>query len=204
VPRPRIRHALTSLLALGLVLGACADDGELGGPRVGGALAASVGSFEYATDDLEDDVDTLAGNPEFVQTAIGLPEVGEPGRRPADLVAFMLLFKTRAERGRQVADDVEGAQPPTDAQIDQLIAQLDEQYRSPEGEALFQRFDDAFRRSFAEDFAYFAFLQQVDPATTDLPPVAVNPRYGTFQAGGDGLGEVVPPEGPAPAPFPAQ
>ena len=85
--RRRIRPTLTLLLVLGLAAGACADDGELGGPRVGGALAASVGPSEYTAADLEDDVDALAANPEFVNQAVGLPEVGEPGRRPSQLVA---------------------------------------------------------------------------------------------------------------------
>ena len=202
--RPRIRPALTLLLALGLAGGACAGDGEVGGPRIGGALAASVGSFEYTSGDLEDDVDTLAANPEFVSQAIGLPEVGEPGRRPAQLVAFTVLFKARAERGRQLAGDTEGVEPPTDAQIDDLISQLDQQYVSAEGDSLYQRFPERFRRQFAEDFAYFDFLRTIDPSAADLPPVAVNPRYGTFVAGSDGLGTVLPPEGPAPPAFTGQ
>ena len=204
MPRRRIRPALTLLLALGLLAGACADDGEVGGPRIGGALAASVGPFEYTTADLEDDVDTLAANPEFVSQAIGLPEVGEPGRRPSQLVAFTLLFKARAERGRQVAGETDGVEPPTDAQIDQLVSDLDQQYVSVEGDSLYQRFPERFRRQFAEDFAYFGFLAQVDPSSTDLPPVGINPRYGTFVAGSDGLGTVLPPEGPAPPPFTGQ
>lgn len=202
--RPRIRPALTLLLVLGLVAGACAGEGEVGSPRIGGALAASVGSWEYTTADLEDDVDTLASNPEFVSQAIGLPDVGEQGRRPSQLVAFTILFKARAERGRQVVGDTDGVEPPTDAQVDGLITQLDEQYPSAEGDPLYQRFPEDFRRQFAEDFAYFDFLRQVDPSATDLPPVAVNPRYGTFVAGSDGLGTVMPPEGPAPPPFTGQ
>ena len=204
MPRRRIRPALTLLLVLGLGAGACADDGEIGGPRVGGALAASIGSFEYSADELEEDVDSLAANPDFVSQAIGLPEVGEPGRRPSQLVAFTLLFNARAERGRQVADDIEGLEPPTDAQIEDLISQLDQQYVGPAGGSLFQQYPDPFRREFAEDFAYFDLLRRIDPSTTDLPAVAVNPRFGTFVPGSDGLGTVRPPEGPAPPPFTGQ
>lgn len=196
--RPRSRPLLLLLLVViaGFALGACSGDGELGGPNLGGSLAASIGSFEYTSADLEDEVEQWASNPDFLAQALQISEIGEAHRRPSQLVAFVLYHRVLSERGRQVAEAQGFA--PTDDQLEGLIQEVDGAIPDPAtGEPLFRRYTDEFRRQLARDFAY---QSQLDPSTP-APKIAINPRYGEYVEDGSGLGQVVPPTGPRPAPF---
>lgn len=179
-----------------LVLGACGGDGELGGPNLGGSLAASIGPFDYTSADLEDEVEQWASNPDFLAQALQISELGEAARRPSQLVAFVLYHRVLSERGRQVAEQ-QGFEPTPD-QIEGLIQEVDQAIPDPAtGEPLFRRYSDDFRRQLARDFAY---QSQLDPSAP-APKIAINPRYGSYVEDGSGLGQVVPPTGPRPAPL---
>jgi hypothetical protein len=196
VRRPRPRPLLLVIAVSALVLGACGGDGELGGPNLGGSLAASIGSFEYTNADLEDEVEQWASNPDFLAQALQISEIGEADRRPSQLVAFVLYHRVLSERGRQLAEDA--GFTPTAEQIEGLIQEVDGAVPDPAtGEPLFRRYSDEFRRQLARDFAY---QSQLDPASP-APKIAINPRYGDYVEDGSGLGQVVPPTGPRPAPF---
>lgn len=181
-----------------LLLGACAGDGELGGPRLGGSAAARIGDHTVSSAELQAEVEKWASNPAFLQL-IGVADVGVPGRRSSDVVAFVLSNRIVSEQARQIAAQT-GAEP-TDAEIDALIGQIDAGFTDPgTGAPLFQLYSDEFRHELGTDLAYQSVLQNVDPATVEVPDVAVSSRYGTFVDQGGGFGQVMPPEGPLPAP----
>ena len=194
--RPRSRPLLLLFVLATLVLGACGEDGELGGPSFGGSLAARVGPFEYTSAELQDEVEQWASNPDFLAQALQISELGEANRRPSQLVAFVLYHRVLSERGRLLAE-AEGF-TPTDDQLDGLIQEVDGAIPDPAtGEPLFRRYSDEFRRQLARDCAYQSRLDPSAPA----PKIAINPRYGDYVEDGSGLGQVVPPTGPRPAPF---
>ena len=191
--RSPLRPLLVLLVVLGSAFGACSGDGELGGPSIGGTLAASVGSFEYSASELEDEVEEWASNPAFLSQVLQITDPGQPGRRSADLVAFVLSHRIISEQGRQLAGDYE----PSDEEIDALIAQIDQAFADPAtGASAFQAYSEEFRRQLGADFSYQQNLSTVDPETAEVPEVAVNPRYGEFQDQDRGLGQVVTPDGP--------
>ena len=98
----RTRSPLLLLVAvLGLVAGACAGDGALGGPSLGGTPAAVVGDEVIANGDLEDEVESWASNEPMLQ-AIGVQVLGAEGRRPSDLVAFVLTHRLVSEQAREL------------------------------------------------------------------------------------------------------
>ena len=198
--RTRSRLPLILLLVAALTMGACADDGELGGPSIGGALAASVGSFEYTASDLEDEVDAWASSPDFLAEVLQITDVGEPGRRNAELVAFVLSHRIITEQARQLAEET--GYEPTEQDVDALVAQIDQSFTDPAtGRSSFQRYSEEFRRQLGTDFSYQQNLSTIDPETVTVPDVSVNPRFGTFEDQDRGLGQVVTPAGPVPAPF---
>ena len=189
----RSRPLLVLLVVLASVLGACSGDGELGGPSVGGSLAASVGPFEYTSEQLEDEVEEWASNPAFLSEVLQIADPGQRGRRSADLVAFVLSHRIITEQARQVAPDYE----PSGEEIDALIAQIDQAFANPNtGQSAFQGYSETFRRQLGADFSYKQNLSTVDPESVRVPEVAVNPRYGEFQDQDRGLGQVVAPAGP--------
>jgi hypothetical protein len=191
--RSPLRPVLILLVALGTALGACSGDGELGGPALGGTLAASVGSFQYSASDLEDEVEQWASNPAFLSQVLQITDPGQPGRRSADLVAFVLSHRIISEQGRQLAGDYE----PSDEEIDALIAQIDQAFADPATqESAFRGYSEEFRRQLGVDFSYQQNLSAVDPESVTVPEVAVNPRFGAFQDQDRGLGQVVTPDGP--------
>jgi hypothetical protein len=201
VPRLRFRLPLLVLAVFGLVAGACTDEGELGGPNVGGSLAATVGSFDYTTGDLQDEVEQWAINPLFLGQVLQIADVGVEGRRSADLVAFVLSHRVITAQARQLAAAT--GFEPTDADVVAILEQLDQAFPAPgTGGPLFQVYDDEFRRQLAVDFLFQQHLSTLDPSTLDVPEVQINPRYGSFVDEDRGLGRVVPPSGPALAPLP--
>lgn len=190
---------LLLLATFGLVLGACSDDGELGGPTVGGALAARIGSFEYTSADLEDEVEQWAQSPGFLTEAVGVSDLGRPGRRSSEFVAFVLSHRVVSEQSRQLARAA--GYEPSPEEISGLLGQVDQTFLDPgTGGPLFQGYGDDFRQRIGRDFAYQQNLQNVDAASADVAEVMINPRYGTFEDQDRGLGRVTPPEGPRPAP----
>lgn len=193
---PRI--LLSVIAALCLLVGACADDGELGGPDFGGTLAAKVGSFEYTASELEDEVERWASNPEFMRQVLGVEDLGEPGRPSSAVVSFVLTHRVLSEQSRQLVADQGGE--PTDEEVSSLLDQIDQAFVGPEGEPLFQGYGEEFRRRLGVDFAYQQGLQTVDASTAEVPEVEINPRYGSFENQDRGIGRVVPPDGPEPAP----
>lgn len=199
MPRP-VRLPLLLIALLGLLAAACSDDGELGGPSIGGGLAASVGSFEYTADDLEEEVELWAARPELVAQAFGVQDVGEPGRRSSELTAAVLSLRVQMAQGRQVADTT--GFEPTGTAVEELLEQFDLQFVGTEGAQLFKDFSPEFRRRFAADFLYREdMLQRNAGGPVEVPRAVVDPRYGTFVDQNRGLGIVVPPTGPQPAPF---
>ena len=201
--RPPLRPLLLLLAVLGTTLGACTDDAELGGPRLGGTAAASIGSFRYSTADLEDEVEDWASNPEFLAQVLQIEDVGSANRRPAQLVAFVLSHRVITEQAKQLAEAT--GFELADGQVDQLLTEIDGSFPDPTtGEPLFGRYRDQFRRRVATDFVFQQNLANIDPSSVQVPDVAVNPRYGSFEDQDRGLGRVVPPSGPAPPPFVGQ
>lgn len=195
------RLPLVLLVLFGLVAAGCADDSELGGPTVGGALAASVGSFQYTTADLEAEVEQWAANPAFMTQVLQIPDVGAPGRRNADFVAFVLSHRVLSEQSRQMAAESTGYQP-SEGEIAALLDQIDAAFPDPgTGGPLFQAYDDEFRQGLGVDFAYQQNLGTIDPSTTEPPEVTINSRYGSFEDQDRGIGRVSPPNGPLPQPF---
>lgn len=184
------------LAALALFAGACVDDGELGGPSVGGSFAVSVGERSLTHRDLAAMVDDWAANPDFLGDAVGITELGTPGARPADLVNFVLTFWLLAEQAEVVVPvldpsfDLDGE---TAATVQGLAAQI----------PTFGDYDEDFQRQIARwDVAQRALseLVQQGPADFEVPDVEVNPRYGTAVEVGAGLRSVELPEGPRAAP----
>ena len=213
----RTRSPLLLLVAvLGLLVGACAGDGALGGPTLGGTPAAVVGDEAISNADLEDEVEMWASNEPMLQ-AIGVQVLGSEGRRPTDLVAFVLTHRLVSEQARQMlvdareaveADELDptelGVDPeqlmePSDGEVDQILAQLDQQFAGPDGRSVFQGFAEDFRRRLARDLAYQERLPVVLQLAVDAPDVEVNPRYGSTQDLQGGVVQVVPPTGPQPA-----
>ncbi len=186
------RLPLLVLVVIGLVAGGCSDQGELGGPTFGGALAASVGSYQYTSSDLQAEIETWASDPTMATQAFGVQELGAPGRRNAEFVAAVLSFRVVAQQSRQLGAAT-GFAPPAD-QVTQAVTQL---------KTNFPNYDDAFLKSLAEDLLYQQNLSSIDPSTVDVPDVVVNPRYGSFVDQGSGIGVVSPPSGPRPQPTPS-
>ncbi len=185
----------------GLLVGACATDGELGGPAVGGSLAASVGSFGYTSAELEDEVEAWAVNPNFMTQVLGITDIGDSGRRSSELVSFVLSHRVLTEQSRQLAEA--GGYEPTQEEIDTLVAQIDQAFvDSSTGGPLFRVYDEAFRQRLGRDFAYQQNLQTVEATDLQAPEVEVNPRYGSFEDQDRGIGRVNPPAGPLPQPTP--
>lgn len=217
IRRPRFL-ALPALLALGLLAGGCAGDGELGGPTIGGTPAASIGDATVSSDELADQVEAWASNPAVLQ-AIGVADVGEEGRRSFGLVSFVLSHRIVSEQARLMlaearelaaSDEVDLAEAgvdgealadPSEEEIDGILQQLDQQFTGPEGLSLFAGYSDEFRRNLARDLAYQERLQLPLQLGVEAPDVSVNPKYGTTEVLQGGIVQVVPPVGPRPAPL---
>lgn len=215
--RPVLRLPLVAVVLLSLLAGACGDDGELGGPTVGGTPAASIGDHAVTNGDLEDEVEAWASNPAVLQ-AIGLEDVGAAGRRGQDLVSFVLGYRVVSEQARlmlaearrsasdgeidlaELGVDGEALSEPSDQEVDSILEELDRQFTTPTGEQLFQGFDQEFRRGFARDLAYQQRLEIVLQLGIEAPDVEINPRYGTAELLQGGIAQVLPPTGPRPAP----
>lgn len=215
--RPRL-PVLLALVALSLLAGACAGDGELGGPTIGGTPAATIGDEAVSSDELADEVEAWAANPAMLQ-AIGVAELGEQGRRASALVSFVLSHRIVSEQARAMlveardlaaADEVdlaalgvsgEALSDPTDEEIDAVLAQLDQQFTSPEGEQVFAAYPAEFRQRLARDIAYQERLQFPLQLGIEAPEVSVNPKFGTTEVLQGGIVQVVGPVGPRPAPL---
>lgn len=212
----RRRSLLPALVvALGLLGGACAGDGDLGGPTLGGTPAAVIGDEVVSNADLRDEVERWASNPAMLQ-AIGITDLGQEGRRSSDLVAFVLSHRVvseqarlmladarqRAEGGLDLAEqgiDGEVLSEPRDQEIEAILGQLDQQFTSPEGGSVFQVFEEGFRRTLARDLAYQDRLQTIAQLGIEAPHVAVNPRFGQAEVLQGGIVQVVAPTGPLPS-----
>lgn len=215
--RSRLLPAL-ALLALSLVAGACAGDGELGGPTIGGTPAATVGDETVSSGELSDEVEAWAANPAMLE-AIGVPEIGTEGRRASSLVSFVLSHRVVSEQARamlaeardqaaanevdlaEMGVDGEALADPSEEEIDGILAQLDEQLTTPDGQQIFGDYPDEFRRRIATDLAFQERLQLPLQLGIEAPDVSVNPKYGTTQVLQGGIVQVVAPEGPRPAPL---
>lgn len=215
--RPRLLPAL-ALLVLSLVAGACAGDGELGGPTLGGTPAATVGDTTVSSSDLSDEVEQWAANPAMLQ-AIGVPEIGTEGRRSAALVSFVLSHRIVSEQARTMLADArdlaadnevdleeagvsgEALADPDDGEIDGILAQLDQQFTSPEGQQIFLEYPEDFRRRLATDLAFQERLPAPLQLGVEAPEVSVNPKFGTTEVLQGGIVQVVGPVGPRPAPL---
>lgn len=189
-----LRARLVALALAALLVGGCATAGSLGGPAIGGSLAAQVGDLDYTHADLRDDVEAWAANPEFLATVLGITDVGTPGARPISLVTFVLSHEIMTAQSRAYAAQV-GYELDPDYSA-QILDQIDAQFVGSIGEPLFRGYPDAFRTQLADDFQYQDnLLNTADPATLDVPSPIVNPRYGTFDTQNGGIGQVVAPEG---------
>lgn len=215
--RPRSLVVL-ALFALSLVAGACAGDGELGGPTIGGTPAATIGDESVSSDQLADEVEAWASNPAMLQ-AIRVPEIGEEGRRASALVSFVLSHRIVSEQARAMLAEArrmaadnevdlaemgvsgEALGDPAEEEIDSILEQLDQQFTSPEGEQIFTAYPPDFRRSLAEDLAFQERLQLAVQLGVEAPEVSVNPKYGTAEVLQGGIVQVVGPVGPLPAPL---
>jgi hypothetical protein len=215
--RPRFLVVL-ALLALSLVAGACAGDGELGGPTIGGTPAATIGDETVSSAELADEVEAWASNPAMLQ-AVRIPEAGQEGRRSSSLVTFVLTHRIISEQARAMLAEVrelaagneidlaelgvpgEALADPGEEEIDGILGQLDQQFTSPEGERIFAAYPADFRRSLAEDLAFQERLQLGLQLGVEAPDVSVNPKYGTAEVIQGGIVQVVPPVGPRPAPL---
>lgn len=217
--RPRVLLVL-ALLSLTLLAGACAGDGELGGPAIGGTPAATVGDDTVSNGDLADEVEAWAANPAMLQ-AIGVGDIGDEGRRTAAIVTFVLSHRIVTEQARAMlveARDLaarnevdlaemgvsgEALADPTDEEVDAILQQLDQQFTSPEGEQVFAAYPADFRRDLARDLAFQERLQFPLQLGVEAPEVSVNPKFGTAEVLQGGIVQVVPPVGPRPAPLTA-
>lgn len=182
-------HVLAVVLAvLGLLGAACTDDGEVGGPAVGGSAAVSVGDAQLSHSDLADLVDDWAANPDFLATAVGVTDLGEPGRRPAALVNFVLNFWAQSEQARQSESALET--PSDDAST--VITGLSQQYPA------FAQYDESFQTVIADALSaqngLIGALNQGLPV--EVPPVEVSSRYGDAVDTGVGVFTIEPPAGP--------
>lgn len=217
--RPRVLLVL-ALLSLTLLAGACAGDGELGGPTIGGTPAATVGDETVSNDQLADEVEAWAANPAMLQ-AIGVGDIGDEGRRTSAVVTFVLSHRIVTEQARAMlveARDLaarnevdlaemgvsgEALADPTDEEVDAILQQLDQQFTSPEGEQVFAAYPADFRRDLARDLAFQERLQFPLQLGVEAPEVSVNPKFGTAEVLQGGIVQVVPPVGPRPAPLTA-
>lgn len=215
--RLRLLPAL-ALLALSLVAGACAGDGELGGPTIGGTPAATVGDETVSTGDLSDEVEAWAANPAMLE-AIGVPEIGQEGRRATSLVSFVLSHRIVSEQARAMLAEArelaasnevdlaemgvsgEALSDPSEQEVDGILQQLDQQFTSPDGQEIFGAYPEEFRRRLATDLAYQERLQIPLQLGVEAPEVSVNPKFGTTQVLQGGIVQVVAPTGPRPAPL---
>ncbi len=215
--RSRLLPAV-ALLALSLLAGACAGDGELGGPTIGGTPAASVGDHTISSGDLSDEVEAWASNPAMLQ-AIGVADVGSEGRRSFALVSFVLSHRIVSEQARQMLGearqlaernevdlaeagvDGEALAEPSDEEVEGILGQLDQQFTTPEGAPLMAGYPVEFRRSLARDLAYQERLQLPVQVGVEAPDVSVNPKFGTPEVLQGGIVQVVGPVGPRPAPL---
>lgn len=202
-PAPRLRLPLLIVAVLGLLVSGCADDGEIGGPSVGNAVAMRVGDFTYTVADLEEEVELWASNPVFLNQVVQIGDLGTEGRRSAALVTYVLSHRVLSELGRQLAgDDLD----VSDDAVEAIVTQVDQQFPDPTtGGPLFGAYDDAFRNQIGTDFVYQDNLLGggVDLDSADVPEVGVNPRFGEYQDLDRGLGQVIPNEGPRPQASPA-
>lgn len=187
---PRFRLLVVLITVVAFLGGACVDDGELGGPSIGGSAAVSIGDVQLSHGELADLVDRWAPNADFLAVAAQVSDVGTEARRPAAFVNFALNFWIRTEQGRfatagQANLDVEG-------QIDQVISTLTQQAPS------FADYDEDFQRSVAESLVYQQALSDMvsQGVEVDLPSAEVSPRYGTIIELGRGIYGVEPPAGP--------
>lgn len=210
--RSRLLPAV-ALLALSLLAGACAGDGELGGPTIGGTPAATVGDETISSTELSDEVEAWASNPAALQ-AIGVPEAGQQGRRSFALVSFVLSHRIvteqaeamlgearqRAERNEvdlaEAGVDGEALAPPSDEEVEGILGQLDQQFVGPEGLPVFAGYTEEFRRSLARDLALQERLQLPLQLGIEAPEVSVNPKYGTPEVLQGGIVQVTGPVGP--------
>lgn len=217
--RPRVLLVL-ALLSLTLLAGACAGDGELGGPTIGGTPAATVGDEAVSNDQLADEVEAWAANPAMLE-AIGVGDIGDEGRRTAAVVTFVLSHRIVTEQARAMLVEARGLaarnevdlaeigvsgealSDPTDEEVDAILQQLDQQFTSPEGEQVFAAYPADFRRDLARDLAFQERLQFPVQLGVEAPEVSVNPKFGTAEVLQGGIVQVVPPVGPRPAPLTA-
>lgn len=203
--RTASRLPLLLVALLGLVAAGCADDGELGGPSLGGAVAMQVGDFSYTTADLEDEVEAWAANPVFLTQVVGITDLGAEGRRSSELVTYVLSHRVLSQIGEQLAS--ENGFEATDDAIQGVIAQVDSTFPDPStGGPLFGTYEEDFRVQIGRDFVLQDNLLNpesgIDLDSVDVPSVEVNSRYGSFQDLDRGLGQVVPPSGARPQPSP--
>lgn len=195
----RVRKSLSVLVVVAaLGLGACTDSGELGGPSVGGTLAARIGDVQYTNADLEDEVELWASNPEFL-LGIGVGQAGAPGRRSASLVAFVLSHRVLSEQARLMS--AEAGLEPTQADIDAVIAQVDQGFAAPGGGSVFAAYPEDFRQQLGRDLSYQNNLQMLLSSGAAAPSAEVSSRYGSIEEIEAGLFQVRPPQGPAPSPL---
>ena len=207
----RRRSPLLVLVAvLALLGGACAGDGDLGGPALGGTPAAVVGDHEVTNADLRDEVEKWSANPAMLQ-AIGITELGREGRRSTEVVSFVLSHRIVSEQARlmllearRMADRGDAGlgevlADPTDEEIDAILEQLDQQFPSPQGGSVFQAFPQDFRETLARDLAFQDRLQTIVQLGVEAPEVSVNPRFGEAEVLQGGIVQVTPPTGPLPS-----
>lgn len=215
--RLRLLPAL-ALLAVSLVAGACAGDGELGGPSIGGTPAATIGDETVSTGELADEVEAWAENPAMLEL-IQVPAIGEEGRRATPLVSFVLSHRILSEQARAMLEEArelaasneldlaemgvsgEALSDPGEQEVDAIIQQLDQQFTTPDGQQVFSRYPEGFQRRLARDLAFQERLQVALQLGVEAPDVSVNPKFGTTEELQGGIVQVVAPEGPRPAPL---
>lgn len=215
----RTRSPLLVLLALvGLLAGACAGEGKLGGPDIGGTAAAVVGDHAISAAELSDEVEQWAGNPGMLEV-LGIGDTGSEGRRSSQLVSFVASHRVVSEQARQLLADareqadtgeldlaalgVDGSAlaEPGDEEVDGIITQLGQQYEQIAGDDVFAAFDEDFQRTLAHDLAHQDRLALLLELGLEAPTAAVNPRYGDAQVLQGGLTQVMPHEGPRAQPL---
>ncbi len=194
------RLPLAFLALAALLLAGCADEGEIGGPTIGGSLAVTVGDFQYTHADLEAEIEQWATDPAVPGQAFGVPEIGEPGRRSALFVSTILQFRIFSEQSRQLGRATGFEPDPAD--VAQFVTELRTNFiDQATGAPLLSDYPDEFLESLAADIIYGENLNSIGAPPVDVPVVGLNPRYGTFEDTGRGLGTVNPPSGPLPQPF---